>query len=511
MLVVSAVEGVQAQTLVLMRALLRLRIPTLLFVNKTDRAGADVERVLGEIRRRLTPDALRAWALDTADLAERDDELLAAYVAGRHFDPGRALADLTRRCLVQPVFAGSAMAGDGLAELRRGIADLLPPEQPRVDGPPAASVFKIERTAAGERVAYLRLFAGTLHARERVGDEKVTEVAVFEPGGPVQRPAVTAGEIAKVHGLRSVRVGDTIGAAPRPAHEFAPPTLESVVHPEDPADAQRLRVALDQLAEQDPLIHVRQDGELSVSLYGEVQKEVIEATLAEDYGLAVSFRETTPIYAERPVGTAEHVERLKAPTNPFPRAQLGLRIEPASGVHVRVEIADHARVPLYLYKRRDAFEAALDAYVREALRAGGLHGWEVIDCAVTVVDSWYTLADGPPSRRDNMPVASDFHGLTPVVLRTALEQAGVVVCEPVMRVRLEIPADTAGSVLAAALRLGAGVEAPSFAGDVAVIEGELPAVRVAELQRGLRGLTRGEGVLESSFAGYRPAVSAVPG
>jgi ribosomal protection tetracycline resistance protein len=511
-LVVSSVEGVQAQTLVLMRALRRLAIPTLLFISKMDREGADAERVLGEIRGRLTPDALPVRDLDPADLAERDEGLLAAYVAGEAIDLGAALARLTQRCLAHPVLAGSAVTGDGLDELRREIVELLTPDTaPDAGGPPAASVFKIERDPGGERIAYLRLFAGTLHARDRIGEDKVTELAVFEPGGPVQRQAVAAGEIAKVHGLRSVRVGDRIGSAPGPAHEFPPPTLESVVRPVDPADAQRLRVALDQLAEQDPLIHVRQDrAELSVSLYGEVQKEVIGSTLAEEHGLAVTFRETTPIYVERPAGAGEHLEILKAPTNPFPHAQLALRVEPAQGVHVRVEISDHTRVPLYIYKRREAFEEALDSYVREALRAGP-HGWEVIDCAVTVVDCWYTLADGPPSRRDAMPVAADFHGLTPVVLRRALDQAGLVLCEPVMRVRLEIPVDTAGIVLAAAARLGTELDAPLFTGGTAIVEGALAAVRVAELQRGLHGLTRGEGMLESTFAGYRPAVSAVPG
>ena len=509
-LVVSAVEGVQAQTLVLMRALLRLRIPTLLFLNKTDRRGADVERVLGEIRRRLTSAALPAWAPDPAELAERDERLLAAYVAGEPFDVRRALGEQARRGLVHPVFAGSAIEGDGLDALRRGLLDLLPAPARDGDGPLAASVFKIERGPAGERIAYVRMFAGTLSARERLGDDKVTALAVFEDGGAVQRPSVAAGEIARVWGLRSVRVGDRIGAAPGPAREFARPTLESVVHPEDPADAQRLRAALDQLADQDPLIHVRQDEELSVSLYGEVQKEVIEATLAAEYGLAVTFRETTPIYVERPHGAGEALESLNTPENPFPRAQLGLRIEPADGVRVRVEIQDHARVPLYIYKRRAEFDAAMDAYVREALHTG-LHGWEVIDCAVTVFDSWYTLADGPPSRRGHMPTAADFHGLTPHVLRRALEQAGVVVCEPVMQVRLEIPADAVGAVFAAAARLGAALEQPTFVRGAALVEGELVAVRVADLQRVLPGLTRGEGVVESSFAGYRPAVSARPG
>ena len=124
-------------------------------------------------------------------------------------------------------------------------------------------------------------------------------------------------------------------------HHFPPPTLESVVVPRDPADGARLRVALAQLAEQDPLIGVRQDDarqEISVSLYGEVQKEVIQATLHGDYGLDVTFRETSPICIERPVGTGEAVEILHAASNPF-LATIGLRIEPAaagSGIGLRL-------------------------------------------------------------------------------------------------------------------------------------------------------------------------------
>src|SRR3989440_1381901 len=75
-LVVSAVEGVQAQTLVLMRALQRLRIPTVFFVNKTDRAGADVDRVLGELRMRLAAKPVPLWALDVEQIAEHDDRVL---------------------------------------------------------------------------------------------------------------------------------------------------------------------------------------------------------------------------------------------------------------------------------------------------------------------------------------------------------------------------------------------------------------------------------------------------
>jgi ribosomal protection tetracycline resistance protein len=506
-LVVSAVEGVQAQTLVLMRALQRLRIPTIVFVNKTDRAGADVTHVVGEIRARLGVNPVPLWALDVEQLAEHDDRVLAAYLDGEEVDVAATLADLTRRAVVQPVLHGSALTGEGVDALRTAITQSLPTSSGDSDTPLDATVFKIDRGAKGEKVAWMRLFAGTVRVRDRIGNAKVTQLEVFDHGGPVRRQFAEAGEIAKVWGLSAVRIGDRVGGAQVfVRQQFAPPTLEAVVEPVDPDAGNDLRLALEQLAEQDPLIGLRQSGaELSVSIYGDVQKEVLEATLARDYGLEVSFLETRPICVERPDGIGEAGELLNAPTNPF-NAQLGLRIEPApddSGVAFDLGGITHDRIPLYAYKRREEFEAAMAGYVRDALRAG-LHGWEVIDCTVTLVDCWYSLADGPPSRRGPLSMPSDFRGLTSHVLARAIAAAGTIVCEPILHVRLDVPATSLGAVLAAARRLDGRI-------DAATLEGELPAVRLSALQRQLPGLTRGEGVIESSFAGYRPAVSAVPG
>src|SRR5262249_20773146 len=152
-------------------------------------------------------------------------------------------------------------------------------------------------------------------------------------------------------------------------HHFAPPTFEAVVEPADPADGQRLRVALGQLAEQDPLIDGRQEdtpAEISGSLYREGQREVIEATLADEYGLEVAFREVTTICVERPRGSGEAVEILNQPTNPF-HADLGLRVEPApagSGVEMLVDDGlDKRDVPLYAFKTFDSVFQHLAEYL----------------------------------------------------------------------------------------------------------------------------------------------------
>jgi ribosomal protection tetracycline resistance protein len=546
-LVISAVEGVQAQTRILMRALQRLRIPTLIFVNKIDRLGADSGRVLTEIRERLTPAAVgmasaagegarsavaTLHAGDDAEfrlrlvevLAEHDDALLELYLDDEAGVPSQRLRTgliaQTRQAAAYPVFCGAAITGAGVDALTDGLLELLPTDAGDADGRVSGTVFKIDRGPGGEKVAYVRMFSGTVRTRDllhfgRDGEAKVTAIRVFADGGAVQQPSVSAGEIAKLWGLRDVQIGDRIGDAQGRSlrREFRPPTLQSVIAPLDQGDGQRLRVALAQLAEQDPLINVRQDDrrhEISVSLYGEVQKEVLEATLASDFDLHVAFRETTPIYIERPLESGEAIELLHAESNPF-NATIGLRVDPAPdgfGIEFRLEV-DARSVPLYVYKTAERFTEHMDEYVRLALQEG-LYGWQVTDCVVTMTACSYSVADGPPSRRGPTSTAADFRKLTPLVLVQALEHAGTVVCEPTVRARLEIPTSTVGAVIPALGRLGAVIEPPTPQGALTTMDAVLPAVRADELQRQLPGLTGGEGVLESTFEGYQPLSGAQP-
>jgi ribosomal protection tetracycline resistance protein len=521
-LVISAVEGVQSQTPLLWRALQRLKVPTLIFVNKTDRRGADVGRVLRAIVERLTPDAIAidAPAADlAAALAEHDDALLAALVdRGLPDDRLRKhLASQTRQALVHPVFAGSALTGKGVDALTSGIAELLPSAERNGEGPLSGSIFKIERGPAGERIAYVRIFSGTVRTRDRLqfgpeDERKVTAIHVFEDGSASQQPSVSAGEIGKLWGLGDVQIGDAIGAPHRTIeHHFAPPTLETVVVPTRAEDKATLRLALGQLAEQDPLINLRQDsGEFSVSLYGEVQKEVIQSTLAEDYGIDVGFRETTTICIERPAGTGEAVELLHAETNPF-LATIGLRVAPAvpaSGIRFRLAV-DPRSTPLYLYKRLDSFTEAMERYVREALEQGPF-GWQVTDCVVTMTRCTYSVPDGPPSRRGPLSTAADFRGLTPLVLVAALRDAGTVVCEPIHRFRLDMPADALGRIFPVLARLSAVPEPPAMRGSSCTVEGDIAAAAVHELRLELPRLTGGEGALESTFDRYDPVSGPPP-
>ena len=551
-LVVSAVEGVQPQTPLLFRALRRLNVPTLIFVNKIDRAGADPDRVLAAMSRRLSPGVVamgcvrdvgrpearfEPFASDdvayrerlTEILAEHDEAILGAYVrddAG--LSPERLRGQLAMQVQegwVHPVYFGSAARDIGVDDLLAGVDGFLSGARGDPGAEVSGRVFKIERTPAGERVAYVRLFAGTLRPRQRVrvgGEEeaKPTSIRVFAPAGAPRRDALTPGEMATVRGLGAVRVGDAVGEPPSGeagTASFPRPTLEAVVFPRRPEDAGSLRAALTQLAEQDPLIDVRQDDhrhEISVSLYGEVQKEVIQTTLERSYGIAAEFRETTTVCIERPAGVGEAEEVIRAKThtnitgrssplstNPF-LATLALRIEPApfgSGISFRHEV-EPRYVPLYLFRTPETFAGQMEAYVEDAL-AEGPAGWQVTDCRVTMTDCGYV---SPATS------AADFRRLTQLVLAQAVDRAGTWVCEPLAELTLEVPASTAPGVVTVLGRLGGRVRGQFSANGLATVNAVLPVARVRSLQHQLPGLTMGEGLLETRFGGYQPVAGDPP-
>ena len=465
-LVVSAVEGVQAQTRVLFRALRRLSIPTLLFVNKLDRSGACSDRVLRQVVDRLgvtpvplargvgqgsrsvavVPDGLAALGLgrslggsvtggDAAvavqvdaraaarervveALSRSDDRLLEDWLdRPERVDEHRlrqVLTEQTRRGLSCPVLLGSAMTGAGVEDLAHALPALLPTTAPDPDAPLAGTVFAVQRGPAGEKVSLVNVTSGALAVRDRVAvhdgraleagvtaegagtayedsatrEERVTSLAVHAHGEVSRVGHVPAGRIARVVGLERARIGDVVGDVrlARPlVHEFSPPTLETVVEPRDPTDRARLQTALTRLAEQDPLIDLRHDeirGETHVSLYGEVQKEVIAATLEADHGVAATFSTTTVICRERVTGSGAAFELIGVAPNPF-NATVGLRVDAApagTGVRFELEVELGSMPPAFFTAVEDTVHATLGQ---------GLDGWPVTDCVVTMTHSGY--------------------------------------------------------------------------------------------------------------------------
>lgn len=508
-LVLSAVEGVQAQTLVLMRALQRLRLPVIVFVNKIDRRGARPEAVADAVARRLSPDVLpvqRVLAAGTpsARVEPLPDDGLRAWLAGE-----------SRRGTAHPILFGSAVTGAGVPELTAALGSYLPAvDADRRADARSGVVFAIDREG-GRKRSFVRMRSGALRVRDKIDlghgrAERVTGLSVAHRGSLDPRDTATAGQIAVVHGLSTARVGDVVGRAlpgDERASQFPPPSYETVVGVA-PGDRGRLYAALTELAEQDPLIRVRRRGEeITVSLYGEVQREVLAAVLQREYAVDARFGEVRTARQERLVGAGHALEVKKQDGNEF-LATIGLRVEPAppgAGVTFELECERGSMPP--------AFFDAVEDTVRRELARGSLR-WPIPDARVVMTHSGYAPRQSHMHQKFNKAMSStgaDFRGLTPRVLADAVRRAGTVVCEPVHRFVIEMPDDVVGSVTSLVGRLG-GVPMESGVGGfgggvgVAVVRGEIPAGSVAALQRDLPGLTHGEGVCQTVHDRFEPVV-----
>lgn len=531
-LVVSAVEGIQPQTRRLSRAIARLELPCLIFVNKIDRIGARgaalVEEIGRELRRDVVvlseimalgdraatslPRSLRDHAVreEIADvLCRHDDALLQRYVerGGKLTEDGitdslwRHVADGS----VTPVLFGSAMTGAGLD----GLFDALPriaPGETAIDPdvPLSAEVFKVQRLPNGERVVVCRIWDGELCVRNvvpivRPGSDalppaKITGMGLFRDGHVDQVAHAVAGDIVRLHGLAGARIGDWLGA---PLHDrvqaFDPPIFEYRVDPADPARRLALNGALADLADGDPLIGLRRDaqtGDAYIRLYGEVQREVVEATLRDEYGLAVAFGERSVLHVERLLGPGHAAEIFPETKPPF-YATVGFRIAPKRG--------ERSRWSFTPGKAKQGFFDAAEEGGRAVLEQG-LFGWPVIDWDVEVTDLIYLVS--------SVPV--DYRNLAMLVMADAVRRARTVVCEPVNEVTIHTPPESVGAVMHAMTTRRGTIEETAIADERAEVRGLVPAAEMDDLVKTLPGLTNGRADIDVRFHDYLPVTGDPP-
>ncbi len=399
---------------------------------------------------------------------------------------------------VHPVYFGSAMTGVGVPEVISGIQSWLPRATGSTADSLQARVFKVERVAAGQKIASARVLSGSLSARSYVDvhpaagpsyQARPTAVELFERGSRRTVDRGEAGQIVALRGLKGVRIGDHLGVrVDGVGRLFAPPTLETAVSARDRV---KLFQALTQLSEQDPLIRVRKADDITVSLYGEVQKEVIASLLESEYGLDVDFSETRPIHVERLNGVGTAYREMGAPDNPWV-ATVGFRVAPYERFDYRIE-SEIGALPR-------AFHTAIEETVHLTLQQG-LYGWEIPDIAVAITHTGYS---SPTT------VASDFRRLVPLVLLQAIADAGTTVHEPVNHFDLDVPPDSLSPVLSLLAESRALVEQTTLHEDIATLQGTVPAATTHLFETHLPGQTNGEGILTTTDTTYAPAPAPIP-
>ncbi|HFJ9443246.1 TetM/TetW/TetO/TetS family tetracycline resistance ribosomal protection protein [Bacillus cereus group sp. TH243-1LC] len=528
-LVISAVEGVQAQTKILMRTLQKLNIPTILFVNKIDRSGANTEKVVKHIKTILSNEAFPFYSVQNEGtkeariieyksyddcierLAPYNESLLESYVNNEIVTDTLLREELEKQIQqanLYPIFFGSAMTGIGVTELLENISALLPANNSSPYEELSGVVFKIEREPFGEKIAYVRLFSGSLHIRKYVDiqrngslphKEKIKKMCIFHNGDAIQISTVPSGEFCKVWGLNDIKIGDIIGERTdyiKDIH-FAEPQMEAAIDAIPKERIHDLYAALMELCEEDPLIQVWKDdvhNELYIRLFGQVQKEVIETTLFEKYNLQVTFSNTRVVCIEKPIGIGISVEVMGEKTNPF-YATVGFKVERGelnSGITYKLGV-ELGSLPL-------AFHKAIEDTVFQTLKQG-LYGWEVTDISVTLTHTGYASP---------VTTASDFRNLTPLVLMDALKKAETYVYEPVNAFELTVLEQAISTTMYKLAAVPATFAEPIFNNDSYQLTGSLPVTKTENFKRMLHSFTEGEGIFTTKPAGFTKISAPFP-
>ena len=515
-LVLSGVDGVEPQSELLFESLRRQRIPTLIFVNKMDREGADFSAVLKQTRALLSGDAAE-WSDDESLMAALADESEAAmedYLSGTVYPREKLACEcaaLFRACRLTPVFSGSALKNQGVKALLDAITALA-------DGAPDSSdavcgvVFALDEDAAMGRGAYVRMFSGALKNRDLVAftvtregayglnqhteERKITQIRdIAAEGRGHDLGALGSGEIGVVYGLGDVRVGYVIGSAallPRDmgAGRLKEPLLMARVMPENEDQRPALHRALMLLSAEDPLLDVRSFmGDLHIRMMGVIQAEILTEELKSRFGLNVSFAEAQVVYRET---IREEAIGYCAYTMPKPCwAVLKFIIRPAprgSGVSY------HSEVPVRQIKER--YQHQVEQGLQIPLRQGML-GWQVDDVDITLID-------GSDHQFHTHPL--DFIVATPMAIMDGLRRGGTVLLEPVAALNIRVPADMGGRIMSEVVAMRGEVTATETddSRGAMLLTAEAPLRAVLDFPTRLAALSGGRGSLTMRVHRYQP-------
>lgn len=528
LLILSAVEGIQSHTERLWNALRKLNIPTIIFLNKIDRAGSRTEEILSEFPEQLLMDgaillpitqAVNEGLSDykiitpnnlddnlTEAAAEVNDEIAELYLEGESIDSNlleQALQFGVASRKIIPVYCGAAQKGLGVKEVLDGLLRFLPRASARVTDELSGLVYAIEHDKSMGKIARVRLFGGTLQSRDALkldngvltladGGEKISQIRTLNGAKFRDSGIAAAGEIAALCGLPSAKVYQTIGSYRLPERlRLALPYLQVKASPETDEQLPALLKALTELSDEDPLLSCRfskAEREILLSITGKIQLEVLTALLWERYKLKAVFSPPTIIYKETP---SQKGYGFEAYTMPKPCwAVVKFLLEPlpqGSGV-----VYDGGHVPSNKLFYR--YQAHIEQSVKASL-SQGLLGWEVTDLKIT-------LADGEHHTIHTHPL--DFFVATPMALMDGLRNTGTTLLEPILRVKISAGEEFLGKILSDITKMRGEFESPVIRGDKFTLEAHIPAATSLEYPLRLASLTHGTAIFTSDLECYRP-------
>lgn len=537
--IVSAVEGVRAHTENILKALDNANLPGLIFINKVDRSGADIKKVikelegisstahilLSDIENEGSENCLVSSLDDkafctraTQVLADLSDEVAEIFLEDKVIS--KEMADEIIRkeisaCRLTPVVSGSAKYAVGIKELADILVEYMPDSTRRATEDLCGIIFKIEHDKSLGKISHIRLFGGEIENRDEVElfaaeknsvketdaveiedkkiiREKVSQIKKFCGARSSDTGIVRSGDVAAVCGLPSAKNGFYIGSplkneAPRLVNPF----LRVKVTPSDsdPLKVPELAAALGEMSDEEPYIDAKWENgqkEITISTTGKIQLEVLSNLLKERYGLSAEFSPPTVIYKETPSKAGTGLARYTMPKPCW--AVVEFYIEPMPRGY---GVSYHGRLPnnQCYYRYQSHIHTSFNSCLEQ-----GLYGWEVTDFKCTLVGGEHHTIHTHPL---------DFFVCTPMAFMNGLNDLGSTILEPLLKIRVVAPEDFSGKIFSEIIRMGGEYDSPLIRSGMVTIEAIVPVATSMNFPERLATLTSGKAVLSQSFYGYR--------
>ena len=458
-------------------------------------------------------------------VADQDEVLMMLYLEGEDIDPDALRAAIRKATLeiqMTPVFCGSAFKNKGVQPLLDGVVDYLPSplERPPVvgvnmegeevmreadeNGPLAALAFKVQTDPHVGKLTYIRVYSGTLKAGSYVMNttrgqrERVGRLLQLHANSREQREEVYAGELVAAIGLSNTGTGDTLVAADDPERLileqmiFPEPVISQAIEPKTKADQEKLSVALQRLAEEDPTFDVHTDeetGQTVIAGMGELHLEVILDRLLREFKVDANIGKPQVAYRETARRRVENVEgrfvRQTGGRGQYGHAVINLEHNDEGGYSFEDRIVGGVIPREYI--------PSVDKGIQGALDNGTVAGYPVVDVKVELVDGSYHEVD---SNELAFQIAGS------MAFKDALKRANPVLLEPIMDVEVVVPEEFMGDVIGDLSSRRGQIQGMDSRGGGQVIRAMVPLSEMFGYATTVRSKTQGRATFTMQFDHY---------
>jgi len=464
-------------------------------------------------------------------IAERDEQLLEKYIEQGTLDEDQLKTAIRKLALsreICPVLCGSSLKNKGVQPLLDAVVDYLPSPldigevaghsldyeetvtRRMVDEDPfSALVFKIMSDPYVGNLAFVRIYSGTLKAGGQVYNaakkraERVSKWVRMHANKREDIPVAHAGDILAITGFKNVVTGDTICDPKAPMLlervDFPDPVIHIAIEPKTKADAEKLSQTLDRLALEDPTFRVRLDeesGQTIISGMGELHLEVLVDRMTREFGVAANVGRPLVAYRETLRETARFEEKLER--------QVGGKGQFA-GVTLEVGPAERGKGNSFTNRLETEqlpreFATAVKESVEQAMNAGVLAGFAMLDVNVTLVDAAFDEVE-------STDVAFKIAAATG--FKKAARRAAPTILEPIMKVEVVAPEEYVGSIVGDINTRGGHVQTMEARGDAQIVRANVALARMFGYSTALRSASQGRATYSMEFSHYAEAPKSI--